>query len=112
MRKDFRILLIGFSLIIIVIGFYLYKLHALAVEGNVLFEYRCLHVNPPLISYKNAFLKYADYLNTYPNTKYTSEEVKGFIDEYISEMKVYQRKRQSKKKFSLGNIHKMPGSDL
>lgn len=71
------------------LGFYLYKLHTLAVEWNNLFEYRCLHVNPQLIDYKNAFLKYADFLNTYPNRKYTPEEVQGFIDGYISGMRAY-----------------------
>ncbi len=77
------LILLGISIV------YLYKLHALAVEGNALFEYRCLHVNPPLIAYKNAFLKYAEFLNTYPDTKYTPEDVKGFIDGYISGMRAY-----------------------
>jgi len=71
------------------VGFYLYKLHSLAVEGNTIFEYRCLHVNPELIAYKNAFLKYADYLNTYPNTKYTPQDVKGFLDDYENGMRKY-----------------------
>lgn len=61
----------------------------LAVEGNNIFEYRCLHVNPPLISYKNAFLKYADFLNSYPTTEYTPEEVQEFIEGYISGMRAY-----------------------
>lgn len=76
-------------LTLLVFGIYTYKLHALAVEGNALFEYRCLHVNPPLIAYKNAFLKYADFLNTYPDTKYTPEQVKGFLDGYLSGVRAY-----------------------
>lgn len=89
MRKIIKSFVGLIVLLIIVIGFYLYKLHALALEGNSLFEYRCLHVNPPLISYKNSFLKYADFLNTYPNTKYTPEEVQGFLDGYINGMRAY-----------------------
>lgn len=89
MKKIVR--LVFFLLLVLAVsgGFYLYKLHSLAVEGNNIFEYRCLHVNPPLISYKNAFLKYADFVNTYPNTKYTPDEVQGFIDGYISGMRTY-----------------------
>ncbi len=69
------------------VGVYLYKLHSLAVEGNALFEYRCLHTNPPLIAYKNSFLKLADYLKN-PD-KYKGDDVKGFIDGYISGMRAY-----------------------
>lgn len=61
----------------------------LALEANKIFEYRCLQVNPHLISYKNSFLGYADFLNTYPNTRYTPEEVENFIDMYISGMREY-----------------------
>ena len=89
MKKIIRLLLVLLVIIVGVVGFYLYKLHALAVEGNALFEYRCLHVNPPLIAYKNAFLKYADFINTYPNTPYTPQEVQEFIDRYISGMRAY-----------------------
>lgn len=89
MTKLFRLILILLVFLTGITGFYLYKLHALAVEGNNLFEYRCVHVNPSLISYKNSFLKYADFLNTYPDTKYTPEDVKGFIDGYISGMRAY-----------------------
>lgn len=89
MKKVFKILLSGFFFIIVVFGFYLYKLHALSAEGNTIFEYRCLHVNTHLIAYKNAFLKYADFLNTYPNTKYSPDQVKEFLDEYFSGLKAY-----------------------
>lgn len=70
-------------------GVYGMKLHSLALESNIIFEYRCLHVNPHLISYKNSFLSYADFLNSYPNTRYSPEEVKNFIDQYIAGMRAY-----------------------
>lgn len=81
------ILFLGF--IVLCFIFYLYKLHALAVEDNKIFEYRCLHVNPILIGYKNAFLKYADFLNTYPNTSYSPKDVEGFINAYESGLQAY-----------------------
>lgn len=68
-------------------GFYLYKLHSLALIGNNIFEQRCLNVNPHLISYKNSFLKFADYLNN--PKKYSGDEVKTFLEGYISEMRAY-----------------------
>lgn len=89
MKNFIKIILVSVLLVVGLILFYLYKLHSLAVEGNNIFEYRCLHVNPPLISYKNAILKYADFVNTYPNTTYTPDEVQGFIDGYISGIRAY-----------------------
>lgn len=86
MIKIFSIFL---GLCLIVFLFYIYKLHALALEGNEIFEYRCTNVNPHLIAYKNSFLKYADYLNTYPNTKYSQEQAKEFVDGYIKGMQKY-----------------------
>lgn len=87
MRKTIK-LLIGIVIVLLVIlGFYLYKLHALAVEGNEIFALRCTKVNPPLIGYKKAFLKFTDYLKN-PDD-YTGDEVRGFFDEYISGMKAY-----------------------
>lgn len=67
--------------------FYCYKLHSLAVEGNAIFEIRCTKVNPPLISYKNSFLSFADALKN-PN-KYTDDEVKKFFYDYIEQMRLY-----------------------
>lgn len=89
MSKVFKIIFIILGLLFIGFLFYIYKLHSLAIEGNKIFEYRCVNVNPPLIAYKNAFLKYADFLNTYPNTKYTHDQAKEFIDDYISGMRAY-----------------------
>ncbi|MEK7451168.1 MAG: hypothetical protein AAB662_04505 [Patescibacteria group bacterium] len=87
MNKKNKILLSLVILVIVAFGLYIYKLHALAVEGNKIFEQRCLIVNPPLISYKNSFLKFADFLKN-PD-KYSSSEVKGFFDDYIAGMRKY-----------------------
>lgn len=82
--KAFGLLLV---LVILGSGFYYYKLNALADEGNKLYEYRCTNVNPHLISYKNAFLKFADYLKHPKN--YTEEDVHGFFDGYINGVRKY-----------------------
>lgn len=72
---------------ILLIGIYLYKLHALAVEGNKIFEYRCLHVNPELISYKDSFLKYADHVN---NPDWASgEQMLTYLNAYVDHMRYY-----------------------
>lgn len=89
MKKVVRILGIGIFLFILCFGFYVYKLHALAVEGNTIFGNRCTQVNPILIGYKKAFLKYAEYMNTYPNSRYSDEEVMGFTKEYMSGLRAY-----------------------
>lgn len=89
MKKIIKYFLGLIVLLLIVFGFYLYKLHALAVEGNKIFALRCTKVNPPLINYKNAFLKWADFLNNPDANKYTESEIKGFLDVYISGMKIY-----------------------
>ena len=79
----------GVVVIIVVfsLGFYLYKLHALATEGNDLFALRCTTVNPPLISYKNSFLSFADYIQ-HPE-KYKESDGKVFYNGYISGMRAY-----------------------
>lgn len=87
MKKAFKVLLTVFILIIILGGFYLYELHALAVEANQIFEQRCLKVNPPLIGYKNSFLKIADGLKN--KGKYTKDEMRTFLDDYLNGIKAY-----------------------
>jgi len=87
MKKVIKTIILLLVLCLFVFGFYLYKLHSLALIGNKIFEQRCLNVNPHLISYKNSFLKFADYLNNPKN--YSSEEVKSYWDSYISEMRAY-----------------------
>ncbi|MEK7497379.1 MAG: hypothetical protein AAB656_00475 [Patescibacteria group bacterium] len=86
-KKIYKIILFVLVFFILLFGIYFYKLHALALEGNKIFEYRCTNVNPQLISYKNSFLKFADYLKN-PN-KYTDDEVKSFLDGYIMGMRDY-----------------------
>lgn len=72
---------------IVMFSFYLYKLHSLAVENNKIFEQRCLKVNPPLISYKNAFLKYADYLNNPTDEKL--KNIESYFNGYVEGMRNY-----------------------
>ncbi|MCJ7805004.1 hypothetical protein MUP35_04730 [Patescibacteria group bacterium] len=87
MKKIIKYFAVLVVLSLIVFGFYLYKLHALALEGNKIFEQRCLKVNPHLINYKNSFLKFADAINS--TKKYTDKEVESFMEEYISGMRAY-----------------------
>lgn len=68
-------------------GYYLYKLHALAVEGNIIFALRCTKVNLPLIAYKKAFLNLVDTVKN--PTKYKEEEAKKFFSDYVDNMRKY-----------------------
>jgi len=74
-------------LVIMGVGIYGYKLHALALEGNKIFEYRCTNVNPHLIIYKKSFINFADYLK-HPD-KYTKEEIRGVWNGYLAGMRLY-----------------------
>lgn len=87
MKKILKVIGGLFVLVIVGFGLYLYKLNALANEGNRLYEYRCTNVNPHLIGYKNSFLKFADYLKN-PDD-YTDEDVHGFFDGYLNGMRAY-----------------------
>lgn len=87
MKKLIKILLVLFGISIFIFGLYIYKLRTLAIEGNRIFEIRCTTVNPPLISYKNSFLKWADFLNN--PKKYKEEEFMVFYEGYISGMRKY-----------------------
>jgi len=73
--------------IIVIFVFYLYKLHALAIEGNRIFEYRCTNVNPPLIGYKKSFLQMADYFNNPDGNAHV--DVGAAFENYNSGMKAY-----------------------
>jgi hypothetical protein len=86
-KKIIRPILILLGIIVVLFGFYAYKLHSLAIEGNKIFELRCTSVNPPLIAYKNSFLKFADYLKD--PKRYKESDVKTFYDDYISGMRMY-----------------------
>lgn len=87
MKSLQKICLIIFVVILIFFCIYLYKLHSLAVEGNKIFEERCTTVNPPLIAYKTAFLKFADAINN--PKKYESVEYLDYLNEYIEQMRIY-----------------------
>ena len=87
MNKKSKVFLSLAILAVVIFGLYIYKLHALALEGNKIFEQRCLVVNPPLIAYKNSFLKFADFFKN-PD-KYSGDEIKGFFNDYITGMRKY-----------------------
>lgn len=87
MRRLIKLTIGLVILALVVFGLYIYKLHALAVESNNIFALRCTKVNPPLIAYKNSFLKFADAFQN-PN-KYTIDEATGFYGGYISGMRAY-----------------------
>lgn len=87
MKKLFKAFGVLLVLVILGGGFYYYKLDALADEGNKLYEYRCTNVNPLLIGYKNAFLKFADYGKN-PD-KYTEDEGVASIKDYWDGMRAY-----------------------
>lgn len=74
---------VGVSLSVV----YLYKLHALAVEGNAIYEKRCISVNPQLIGYKKIFLMYAEQVN---NPDWASgEEMVALMHSYIEHVRQY-----------------------
>ena len=87
MKKVFKVLIGTAIFFILIFGLYLYKLHALALEGNKIYQQRCLVVNPPLIAYKNSFLSFADAVKN--SDKYTAEEGRSFFYDYIDEMRKY-----------------------
>lgn len=69
--------------------FYLYTIRDLAREGNALFGQRCAYVNPKLIAYKNAFLRYAEYLNTTPYAEMDADVMWEYLDEYTALVREY-----------------------
>lgn len=87
MRNIWKVTLLCFLLFIFGGSFYLYKLHELAIEGNKIFECRCLNVNPQLIGYKTTFLKFADQVNN-PDWA-DSNQMMSLIISYIGQMKSY-----------------------
>ena len=89
MKKSFKLLITVFGFIVLMFCFYIYKLHSLAIEGNRIFELRCTTVNPPLIAYKNAFLKQADIVNKQDTSKSAIDDYVTYYGDYISEMKKY-----------------------
>ncbi len=87
MKKILKVILLLVVVSTMSCGVYLYRLRTLAVTGNNIFELRCTTVNPPLIAYKNSFLKFADFIND--PTKYKKDDGKNFYDEYVSGMRKY-----------------------
>lgn len=80
---------IGFIVLLLVVGFGAYgmKLHALSMEGNRIFEKRCISVNPHLIGYKKIFLMFADQAN---NPEWASgEQMSALMFSYIDHMRLY-----------------------
>lgn len=73
--------------LVLFFGYYLSYLHNSMVEANNIFAIRCTTVNPPLIAYKTSFLNFADAIQN-PD-KYTTEQLKGFYNDYNTGMKKY-----------------------
>lgn len=71
----------------IVFVIYIYKLHALAVEGNKIFDYRCTTVNPHLIRYKKSFLQISDYINDPEG--HTDTDIGAVFADYNSGLRAY-----------------------
>lgn len=90
MKKIYKLAIGVLVIFLIIFGAYLYDLHALAVEGNNIFEQRCTTVNPPLIAYKKAFLNFADASKN-PG-KYTDKQAAEFFKSYLDGMNVYAPK--------------------
>lgn len=88
-KKIIKIVLVLLTLFIVIFGFYAYKLHVLAVEGNEIFEKRCTDVNPLLISYKNSFLEIASYLNDPQGN--ADINIEASFENYISGMRAYTK---------------------
>lgn len=66
---------------------YVVWLRVLALEGNRIFEKRCVGVNPHLISYKKIFLLFADQAN---NPDWASgEQMVSLMESYIEHMRIY-----------------------
>src|SRR5262245_33260258 len=93
MKKGLKFFFIALICFISFLLIYAYKLHSLALEGNNLFEQRCLVVNPPLIEYKNSFLQVADYLKN--PEKHATDDFKSSFDHYIAGMRDYAEKEDA-----------------
>lgn len=93
LKKILKYLLVFIIISIFLFLYYLYKLRSLAIEWNKIFGWRCRNVNPLLISYKNYFLKYAQYINKLIEKEYLSdEEIKEavkYFKLYLETMKKY-----------------------
>lgn len=89
MKKVLKISLILLGIVVLIFCFYIYKLRTLALEGNKIFELRCTTVNPPLIAYKNAFLKQADILNIGNTSKSAINDYVTYYGEYVSGVRKY-----------------------
>ena len=87
MKKILKIFLIFLGLAILIFCLYLYKLRSLALEDNRIFELRCTSTNPPLIAYKNSFLKFADSLQSPQD--YEEGDLITFYNDYIAGMRKY-----------------------
>jgi hypothetical protein len=86
-QKAKKCLAILIIIAIVSFGFYLYKLHSIAVEGNEIQGLRCSNVNPHLISWKN---KYNQFMKCLSGTDPCENiDLKKLFEEHISEMKKY-----------------------
>lgn len=95
LKRVFRYFLIGLIIFIVFLGFYIFKIHSLAVEGNRIFGLRCKEVNPYLISYKNLFLKYSEYVNKFVQQGSLNDQDKDklvkYFKNYLEKMEEYTK---------------------
>lgn len=87
LTRNKKILLGVVGIVIVGVGLYLRGLKSLAKSGNVLFAMRCSKVNPELIAYKGAFLKFADAIQHPAN--YADGSATEYYGDYISHMRNY-----------------------
>lgn len=93
MKRVVKIIVILLVFIVVTFLLYIYKLHSLSLEGNVIFEQRCLAVNPSLIAYKNFFL---NFVNAVKNPgEFTSNQTADFYVSYLRVSDTMLRKKMS-----------------
>lgn len=78
---------LGLVCSVIGISLYTYSLRKLAMQGNKIFAQRCTTVNPPLIGYKNDFLKFTQCINNPGSCE--DEAAGGYFVSYMKGLRAY-----------------------
>jgi len=89
MKKIIKCLGVLLVVIIVIFGSYLFRLRSLAKEANEIFGLRCTKVHPPLIGYKNSFLKMTECFKNAEDNPCDSDEVVEYFENYIMGMRLY-----------------------